>query len=102
MWRRCKMPSSVYKRGEIYWIKLYSKGKMYRKSAETLNKREAEKTLAKYMGEVATETFKGFYDDALSMHELFNDFEEDCRRRKLRGIDRIASHMKPLRIWFGK
>src|SRR5215470_14511546 len=94
------MPGSVYKRGEIYWIKFYYKGMMYRKSAETVHKREAEKTLAKYMGEVARGEFKGFRDDALSMKELFDDFEEECRRRKLRGIDRIVSHMKPLRAWF--
>ena len=44
---------------------------------------------------------QSFHDDALSMQELFDDFEADCKRRKLRGMDRIVSHMKPLRAWFG-
>ena len=96
------MPGSVYKRGDIYWIKFYAKGKMYRTSAKTQKITEAKKLLSKYLGEVATDTFKGFHDDALCMQELFDDFEDDCRRRKLRGIDRIVSHMKSLRAWFGK
>jgi integrase len=96
------MPGSVYKRNDIYWIKFYAKGKMYRTSAKTEKITEAKKLLSKYLGEVVTGTFKGFHDDALSMQELFDDFQDDCRRRKLRGIDRIVSHMKPLRAWFGK
>jgi len=75
---------------------------MYRASAKTVKITDAKKLLSRYLGEVAAGTFKGFHDDALSMQELFDDFEDDCRRRKLRGIDRIVSHMKPLRAWFGK
>jgi integrase len=75
---------------------------MYRTSAKTAKVTDAKKLLSKYLGEVAAGTFKGFHDDGLSMQEIFDDFEDDCRRRKLRGVDRIASHMKPLRAWFAK
>jgi integrase len=94
------MPGSVYKRGEIYWVKFYAKGKMYRTSAKTKKITEAKRLLSLYLGEVAGGTFKGFHTDDIIMQELFDDFEDDCRRRKLRGVDRIASHMKPLRAWF--
>jgi hypothetical protein len=96
------VPGSVYKRGEIYWIKFYAKSRMYRTSAKTGKITEAKKLPSKYLGEVAAGTFRGFHDDALSMQELFDDFEADCKRRKLRGMDRIVSHIKPLRAWFGK
>lgn len=94
------MPGSVYKRGEIYWIKFYYRGKMYRKSAETVHKREAEKALAKYMGEVATETFKGFHDDAITTKQILDDLIADCARRKLRSLDTIIHHLKPIRRFF--
>jgi hypothetical protein len=86
----------VYKRGDIYWIKFYYRGKAYRTSAKTARVTDAKKLLSKYLGEVASGTFKGFRDDTASMQELFDDFQEDCRRRNLRGINRIVSHMKPL------
>jgi integrase len=35
------------------------------------------------------------------MKEVFDDFEEDCRRRKLRSLDTIVYHMKPILAWFG-
>jgi integrase len=91
----------VYKRGDVYWIKFYYRGKAYRASAKTARVTEAKKLLSKYLGEVASRTFKGFRDDTTSMQELFDDFQEDCRRRNLRGINRIVSHMKPLQAWFG-
>ena len=75
---------------------------MYRTSAKTVKITDAKKLLSKYLGEVVAGTFKGFHDDALSMQEVFDDFADDCRRRKLRGIDRIVSHIRPLRAWFGK
>jgi integrase len=97
-----KYPPGVYLRGETFWIKFYFKGKMYRVSAKTNKVMEAKKLREFYLGEVARGTFKGFHEDTLSIQELFDDFEDDCRRRKLRGIDRIVSHMKPLRAWFSK
>jgi integrase len=96
-----KYPTGIYPRGETLWISFYSNGKKYSTSAKTMKVTEAKKLREFYLGEVARGTFKGFHDDALSMQELFDDFEDDCKRRKLRGVDRIRSHMKPLRVWFG-
>jgi integrase len=95
------MPGSVYKRGDIYWIKFYYKGKAYRTSAKTVKITDAKKLLSRYLGEVASGTFKGLRDETVSVQELFDDFEEDCRRRKLRNMNRVVPHMKPIRAWFG-
>ncbi len=84
------MPGSTYKRGEIYWIKFYYKGKKYEKSAKTNKKREAQGLLAFYMGQVVRGEFKGFEEDSLLMKELFDTFQKDCVRRKLRGVDIIG------------
>ena len=94
------MAGSVYQRGELYWIKFYYKGKKYEKSAKTTRKREAQDLLAFYMGQVVRGEFKGFEENSLSMRELFDAFHKDCERRKLRGIDIIGYHLKPLCAWF--
>src|SRR5215470_14103905 len=99
--RRRDMPGSVYQRGEIYWIKLYCRGKKYEKSAKTNRKREAQDLLAFYMGQVVRGEFTGFEEDTLRMNELFDAFIRDCTRRKLRGVDIIGYHIKHLREWFG-
>lgn len=97
-----KYPPGVYLRGEVFWIKFYYRGTMYRASAKTTKVTEAKKLREFYLGEVARGTFKGFHTDTLSMQELFDDFEQECRQRKLRGFSRIVSHMRPLRAWFAK
>jgi integrase len=94
------MPGHVYKRGNIWWIKFYSKGKLYRKSSKSTKKSDAQKLLSRHLGEVATGTFKGFHEETISMREVFDDFEVDCRRRKLRSLDTVVYHMKPIRSWF--
>ena len=96
------MPGHVYKRGDIYWIKFSYRGKAYYTSAKTSKKGEAQKLLGRYLGEVAAGTFKGFHNDAVSMRELFDDFVENCRQRKLRSLDTVIHHLKPIRKWFEK
>lgn len=94
------MPGHVYKRGVVYWIKFYDNGKAYYLSAKTDKEREAKTLLSYYLGQVARGEFKGFEDKPLSMKELFDNFEADCKRRKLRGVDIIGYHLKPVRAWF--
>jgi integrase len=95
------MPGSVYQRREIFWIKFYYKGIKYEKSAKTTNKKEAQKLLARYMGEVAAGTFKGFREDGISMQKILDDLVANCTRRKLRSLDTIIHHLKPIYRYFG-
>ena len=78
------MPGRVFKRGDIYWIAFYSKGQEYRTSAKTESKREAEKVLAHYLGQVARNEFRGFEREemSLSLTEVLADFENDCQERE--------------------
>jgi len=82
--------------------KFYYRGQEYRKSSKSGKKADANILLSKYLGEVAAGTFKGFHDTAMSMREVLDNFEEDCKRRKLRSIDTIQYHLKPVRAWFEK
>jgi integrase len=90
----------VYRRGEIFWIKFDYKGKSYRASAKTSKVTEAKRLRDFYMGQVARGEFKGFLDDRLSLKEILDDLVADCTRRKLRSIDTIIHHLKPIRRFF--
>lgn len=96
------MPGHVYKRGSVYWIKFYAHGKQYRKSSKSERKRDAEHLLSKYMGEIAAGTFHGFKEDtpSIGMRELLDDFITDCNDRKLRDMNKIISHLRPVREYF--
>ena len=100
------MPGSVYRRpnkpGGMYWMKFTYRGKRYQRSTLTSKKREAEALLAFYLGQCARGEFKGFQDSSLSMHKVLDDFERDCKRRKLRGIGIIGYHLKPVSGWFAR
>lgn len=81
------MPGRVFKRGDIYWIAFYSKGKEYRTSAKTEKKRDAENLLSFYLGQVARSEFKGFVDDkSLTLFEMLEDYVADYRQRGLRDV----------------
>lgn len=68
--------------------------------AKTTKKREAETLLSFYLGQVARGEFTGARTEPLSMKEVFDDFLKDCKRRKLRGLDIVQFHLKPVRAWF--
>ena len=44
---------SVYKRGNVYWIKYYRQGKCYRESSDSTKKMVAKKLLSRREGEIA-------------------------------------------------
>jgi hypothetical protein len=83
-------------------MKFTYRGKRYQRSTLTSKKREAEDLLAFYLGQCARGEFKGFQDYSLSMQKVLDDFERDCKRRKLRGLGIIGYHLKPVRGWFAQ
>ena len=65
------MPERVFKRGDIYWIAFYSKGKEYHTSAKTDSTREAEKILSHYLGQAARNEFRSFERGDISLSLKF-------------------------------
>ena len=44
------MLGRVFKRGDIWWVAFFCKGKEYRRSAKSLRKSDAQTLLRKYLG----------------------------------------------------
>lgn len=96
------MPGRVYKRGEIYWIAFYCKGKEYRTSAKTEKKRRAEELLAFYLGQVARGEFAGFQQQTvLTLSDLLTLALDDAEVRELRDVYHMRFRAEHLKAFFG-
>ena len=60
----------VFKRGPVYWIAYYHRGKEYRESSESENESAAKKLLKKRIGEVAQGRLRGANQDRLTFDDL--------------------------------
>jgi integrase len=70
---------SIYKRGNIYWIKYYRSGKPYRESTKSAKEADAKRLLKKREGEISQGKLPGIYFDRVRFDELAEDFLTDYR-----------------------
>lgn len=70
---------SIYKRGEIYWIKYHRNGKPLRESTKSTKEADAKRLLKKREGEISEGKLPGIYFDRVSFDELAEDFLRDYR-----------------------
>jgi hypothetical protein len=95
------MPGTVYRRGDIWWYSFYHKGKKYRQSSKSNRKRDAEKLLGYFLGQVARDEFRGFdRHDGLTLFEMIDDFIADYKQRGMRDVQITTYRAKNLRTFF--
>lgn len=68
---------SIYKRGDVFWIKYYRYGKPYRESSKTDKITEAQRLLKKREGEIAEGKLPGIYFDKVTFDNLSRDLVTD-------------------------
>jgi integrase len=88
---------SIYKRGNIYWIKYYRSGKPYRESSESKKEADAKRLLKKREGEIASGKLPGIYFDKIRFDELAQEFLSDYRinqKKSLKRAERSINHLK--------
>jgi integrase len=86
----------VFKRGPVYWVAYYHRGKEYRESAESENESAAKKLLKKRIGEVAQGQLRGANQDRLTFDDLAQTLLADYQingRRSLRSARLSISHL---------
>jgi len=91
----------VFRRGSVYWISYYHRGKEFRESSESDNESTAKKLLKKRIGEVAQGRLRGANQDRLTFDDLAQALLSDYQingRRSLRSARLSISH---LRKFFG-
>lgn len=88
---------SIFKRGEIYWIKYYRNGKAYRETSKTNKESEAKRLLKKREGEISEGKIPGVYFDRIKFNDLCEDFLSDYRineKKSLVRAERSVNHLK--------
>lgn len=87
----------VFKRGSVYWISYYHRGKEFRESSESDNESTSKKLLKKRIGEVANGRLLGANQDRLTFDDLAKALLADYQingRRSLRSARLSISHLR--------
>jgi integrase len=90
---------SLYKRGSVWWIKYYYRGKMIRESSKSTKKTVAQRFLDLREGEVAQSKVPGYYFDKVTFDDLYTDLKNDWELRGLKNRKkneaRVDKHLVP-------
>lgn len=92
---------SIYKRGEVYWIKYYRAGKSFRESAHTDKETEAKRLLRMREGQIVTGTFPGLRVERIRFDELAEDLVNDYKVNGRRSLGRVELSIEHLKGHFG-
>jgi integrase len=88
---------SIYKRGDVYWVKYYRNGKAYRETSKTNKEGVAKRLLKKREGEISEGKIPGVYFDRIKFNDLAEDFLTDYRingKKSLVRAERSVNHLK--------
>jgi hypothetical protein len=91
---------SIYKRGNIYWIKYYRAGKPHRESAESEKENDAINLLKLREGEIIQGRFPGLRVNKIKFEELREDLVTDYSVNGKRYLPRLERSLKHLDKFF--
>ena len=92
---------SLYKRGEVWWVKYHYKGKTYRESSRSKKKMVAKQLLSRREGEIADGKLPTVLFNKVTFDELADEFLLDYRINKKKSLDRAKLSVGHLRTVFG-
>ena len=86
---------SLFKRGNIWWVKYYRNGKPFRESSKSAKKMVAKKLLARREGEIARGKLPGVYFEKTTYEQLAEDLENDYRinQQNVRHVQKRRLHL---------
>ena len=88
---------SIYRRGNIFWIKYYRNGRALRESTKSKKEADAKRLLKKREGEISSGKLPGIYFDKVLFDELAEDFLIDYRinqKKSLLRAENSVNHLK--------
>ena len=88
---------SLYRRGNVWWVKYYRNGKSYRESSTSTRKMVAKKLLDRREGEIAAGKVPGILFERVTFDELADEFITDYRINNKKSLDRAelsVTHLK--------
>lgn len=91
---------SIYKRGNVYWIKYYRAGKPCRESAESAKPNDAIKLLKLREGEIIEGRFPGLRVNKIKFEEVRKDLVNDYKTNGKKSLARLERSLKHLDGFF--
>jgi integrase len=91
---------SIYKRGDVYWIKYYRNGKSYRESTKSDKKMVAKKLLDRREGEIAQGKIPAVQFEKVTFDELAEEFLNDYRINGKKSFNRAEISVRYLKNEF--
>jgi len=87
---------SVYRRGQIYWIKYYKNGKPYQESSRSDKLQVAKRLLKNREGEIAQGKVPGICFDRVRFDEIAEDYLTDYRINRRKTLDKAERCVRHL------
>jgi integrase len=91
----------IFKRGSIYWIAYYFRGKEHRECSRSDNENQARKLLKKRIGEVANGNLIGPSEERMSFEDLAKMLITDYEINGKRSLESVRLSIRHLRKFFG-
>src|SRR6266702_86985 len=89
----------LYRRGRIWWVKYYRKGKCFRESSKSKSRSDGKRLLRKREGEITTGVFLGLETERVRFEELAKDLLKEYQINKRKSLiwvrRRIDLHLMP-------
>jgi hypothetical protein len=88
---------NTYKRGAIFWIRYWHRGKEYRESSKSDVESVARKLLKKRIGEIASGRLTGPKEEKVTFDDLARSIKQDYTingKRSLRSITLSIEHLE--------
>jgi len=93
---------TIYKRGDIWWIKYYRNGKGFRESTKSSKKMVAKRLLDRREGEIANGKLPSILFEKVTFDELAEDFLRDYRINQKKSLVRAERSVGHLNRFFGE
>ena len=91
---------SLYRRGNVWWIKYYRNGKSYRESSKSTKKMVAKKLMDRREGDIAAGKVPGIIFERVTFNELAEEFITDYQINNKKSLDRAELSVTHLRTEF--
>lgn len=92
---------SIFKRGQVYWVKYYRDGRPFRESSKSMEITKAKKLLRLREGQIEKGEFPGLAIKKVTLADLTEDYLNDYLVNNRRSTVRAQRNVNHLKKYFG-
>lgn len=92
---------TVFKRGNVWWIKYYQHGKPIRESSKSTKQSDATKLLKQRLGEIGQGRLVGPSVERVTLEDMLRMLNDDYEANARRSKNRVQGSLNHLRDFFG-